>query len=102
MSLLQRVERAQQAIRASEAMAALDEDAAVPDVEAVEASTTGLSLVAIPVDVPVPADDSFPVSPNTGNVIRRAWLDAAANPGARGSAARGPAPIAGRGRRRLP
>ena len=63
MSLLQRVERAQQAIRASEAMAASGGDAPLPDMEAIEASTTGLSLVAIPVASPVPVEASPPVAP---------------------------------------
>ena len=68
MSLLQRVERAQQAIKASEATAAPSNGAAAPEIEAVGASATELGFVAMPsalalgVEPPAPLDPT-PLAP---------------------------------------
>jgi pilus assembly protein CpaF len=62
MSLLQRMERAQQAIRASEAAAAAPAGAVAPDTEPPGTSATEVALVAAP-SSPVPTDASPPLVP---------------------------------------
>src|SRR5687767_12011074 len=63
MSLLQRMERAQQAIKASEAAAAAPTDAVAPDIESPGTPATEVAPVAAPPASPVPTDSSAALVP---------------------------------------
>ena len=63
MSLLQRMERAQQAIKASEAAAAAPPGAEAPDVEPPATPATEMALVATEAASPVPVDEAAPLVP---------------------------------------
>ena len=63
MSLLQRMERAQQAIKASEAAAAAPPGTEAPDTESLATQPADVALVAAQSVSPVLTDESRPLAP---------------------------------------